>query len=176
MDEDLAIELRPIVSEQEDCGGGDAAGEDVDDDEEGEACRRVVCQETEGVRERDPEPAQEENDESQGTPGVVTQKSFLLVQAEDEAEDDKGGDGVEEEVPDKVGDPEDGRVESCHQLDLLGVGCSLAERKDEEGGDEDGEAEGDGDAVAEGEEGGAAHGDTLELGLSKDLFNISHFS
>ena len=58
---------------------------------------------------------------------MVSQEGAVLVQDEDEAEHGEGGEEEEDEVPEEVGRPEGGRVEACHDLDLLRARRSLAD-------------------------------------------------
>ena len=51
----------------------------------------------------------------------------MLVEDEDEAEHGEGGEEEEEEVPEQVGRPEGGRVQSRHDLHLLRARRSLAD-------------------------------------------------
>ena len=171
LDENIALKLSPIVSQYEDHSGSNAAREYVDDDEESEAGSSIVGQEAECVGERDSKPAEEEDDESQSSPGPVVEEGAVVVQPEDDPEHDEGGEGVEQEVPDQVGDPEDSRQEPRHQLDLLGVGGPLIEGENQEGGDEDGEAKGEGDTVPEGQEGRSSLSHILKLFLPGGTFH-----
>ena len=67
------------------------------------------------------------HDQQEGSPGVVCQEGAVLVEDEDEAEHGEGGEEEEEEVPEQVGRPEGGRVQSCHDLHLLRARRSLAD-------------------------------------------------
>ena len=58
---------------------------------------------------------------------MVGEEGAVLVEDEDEAEHGEGGEEEEEEIPEEVRHPEGGRVETCHDLDLLRVRCSLAD-------------------------------------------------
>ena len=58
---------------------------------------------------------------------MVGQEGAVLVEDEDEAEHGEGGEEEEEEVPEQVGRPEGGRVQSCHDLHLLRARRSLAD-------------------------------------------------
>ena len=58
---------------------------------------------------------------------MVGQEGAVLVQDEDEAEHGEGGEDEEEEIPEQVGRPEGGRVQSRHDLHLLRARRSLAD-------------------------------------------------
>ena len=68
------------------------------------------------------------HDQQESCPSVVGEEGAVLVEDEDEAEHGEGGEEEEEEIPEEVRHPEGGRVETCHDLDLLRVRCSLADR------------------------------------------------
>ena len=49
INESLAVKLRPKVPEHEDSCGGNAASQDVDDNQQGKSGGRIVCQETKDI-------------------------------------------------------------------------------------------------------------------------------
>ena len=101
-----AFKLGPKVPEEKDGRGCDAAGQDVDNDQERKPGSRIVEEETEGVGKGDSEHTKEDDDESEGAPAVMKKEGLLGIQTEDEGEHNEGGAEVQGQVPDQVGQPE----------------------------------------------------------------------
>ena len=101
------------------------------DDEDAVGRGRRLEREAEDVDKRDASNATERVEEDKRTKASIgVDRESVIKEVDDETEQERN-DHEDDEVPDKVGDPEDQRVDSSHELDLLGVGDSLLEGEDD---------------------------------------------
>ena len=100
-----AVKLVPEISKEKNGRGRDAAGQDVDYDQEREPRGCIVEEETEGIGKGDSENTKKDNDESKGPPAVMEKKGLLFIQTEDEGVHDERGCEVHSQVPDEVRQP-----------------------------------------------------------------------
>ena len=104
--EGITLWLSAQISENEDSSWGNAASQDVEDDQEGKSRGCIVEQETEGIREWNAKNSKQKDDESQGSPGIMKKECFLIIKNKNEGKHDESWHEEQWQVPHQIGEPE----------------------------------------------------------------------